>query len=210
MAPRPPDVDLAALRRRPDSPPVRSFFFLSAFYCDQGLLSFAVQSVVDAWVRLRHGPDSATSRKIALTCLVRQVSAQLRHPSTEQRQEALEVLELALQEYPEELCAPVWSLLGSYRLFQTVPPDPRAALTAFERAMELLPHSSYLCVMSRPHHLFFGAAMAATLLRDRARAEDYLQRYEAVVAKAPRKRWGAEVEADLRHRIAALPKSRLR
>jgi len=182
------------------------FFFISAFYCDSGLLSFFLQSAMDIWVRLRHGPKSLTAKKMALTCLVRRVSRLLMAPTQENLQQARELLQDAEARLDADLAAPVHSLQGRLLLFHEHPPNPRAALKAYETGMELLRTSPYLAVLSQPHNLLFGAAMAAVLVQEGEKAGRYYQEYKEFVAKKPKKRWGRELENDLSQRIEELRK----
>lgn len=200
----PEAMPLSQFVKAKDSPPVRLFFFISAFYCDKGLLAFFIQAALDFWMRLRHGPRSLTAQKTALTCLVRQVSRLLMAPTQENLQQARELLQDAEARLPAELAAPVHSLQGRLLLFHEHPPSPKAALEAYEKALAVLRTSPYLALLSQPHNLLFGAAMAAVLMRQREKAEGYFQQYQEFVAKKPRKRWGAEVEKDLAQRIEEL------
>lgn len=196
--------ELALFIKRKDSPPPWAFFPISAFYCDKGLLSFAVQSVVDLYVRLRHGANSATAKKLALSCVVRKVSGLLVAGSREDLGQAQKVLREAQRNFPEELRAPLYSLEGKLLLFHQHPPAPQPALRAYEQAMEGLSASPYCTVLSQPHLLLFGAAMAAMLMAKCQKAMQYYKEYEAFVAKQPKKRWGPEIELDLKNRIEAM------
>lgn len=202
----PEAMPLSQFVKAKDSPPVRLFFFISAFYCDSGLLAFFIQAVLDTWMRLRHGPKSLTAQKTSLTCLVRQVSRLLMAPTQQNLQQARELLQDAEARLSPELAAPVHSLQGRLLLFHEHPPNPSAALQAYEKALAVLRTSPYLALLSQPHNLLFGAAMAAVLVHDGRKAEGYFEEYQQFVAKKPRKRWGKEVEADLAQRIEELRK----
>lgn len=198
--------ELATFLKKRDSPPTWSFFFISAFYCEKGLLGFFIQAALDVWMRLRHGPRSVAASKVALTCLARKVSGLLMRPTDENLEQARKLLQQAKAQYPQELLAPVHSLEGKILLLHLHPPRPEETLQAYERCLAILPHSPYLALLSQPHTLFFCAAMAAVLMKDHRRAAQYYDAYECFVSGKPRKRWDREQEQDLTRRIQALPK----
>lgn len=203
------DTEPAAFVRGKDSPPVGAFFMISAFCCDTGLMTFAIRSLVDFWVRLRHGANSATARKIELTCRVRRINTLLMEsnkPGSDNLQQAQTMLQEAMDLFPPELQAPLYSLEGKRLLFHQHPPAPWEALAAYEKACSLLPNSPYCANMAQPHHLLFGAAMAAVICKKASTARQYYERYQAFIAKFPKRSWGADVEQDLEKRLQALEK----
>ncbi len=196
--------DLANYIKGKDSPPVWSFFPLSAFYCDKGLLSFFVQSLVDLFVRLRHGRRSETAAKIALTCTVRRLNGLLLKADPESVGVARRLLHEAVRSAHQNHLAPLYCLDGKIMLFHMTPPDAHAALHSYEKAIALLNVSPYLSLLAQPHHLLFGAAMAATLCKKPRQATKYMQCYKEFVRHYPKKRWGEDIEADLQMRIDKL------
>ncbi len=190
-----------------DTPPVWAAFPVAAFYCGRGWVSSGLRLLVNLIVRGIWGRDSVVLAKLRLTCLTRRVIGLLSgaRPGGENPLElAATELAAAGQAFADELLAPVFSLEGKRRLFHEHPPNPKAALEAYEQAMARLGNSPYLATLAKPEHVFFGAAMAATLLRDQHKAREYFHHYQGFVALHPRKSWGEATEKDLAARIETL------
>jgi len=193
--------DWAAFLKGRDSPPVWSFFIVSALYCEKGLMAFFVQAVVDVWMRLRHGPRSLAAHKLAMTCLVREVSRLFMAPTPQNLEQARSLLADAKARSEPGMLAPVHALEGRLLLLLQQPPRPKEALQAFERCMAVLEQSPYLAVCCQLHNTFFAAAMAAVLSGKVQRAREFYEAYRSVTAGKPRRRWAPESEQDLERRM---------
>lgn len=203
----PNEKSVSSPLRGKDTPPVWAAFPVAALYCGRGWVSGGLRQLVNLIVRAIWGRDSEVHAKLRLTCLTRRVIGLLSgaRPGGEDPIEfAATELAAARQEFCDAHLAPVFSLEGKRRLFHEHPPNPKAALEAYEQAVARLGNSPYLAALAKPEHVLFGAAMAATLLRDRRKAREYFRRYQGFVELHPKKSWGQATEQDLAARIEKL------
>ena len=194
--------------RGKDFPPVWAAFPIAALYCGEGWISGLLRHTVNGVVRIVWGRNSMVRAKLRMTCVTRRVVGYLAgaRPGGGEAPEDAAARELAqaLELFEDGQLGPVWSLEGKLQLFHRHPPNPEGALRAYEQAAMRLGTSPYLAVLAKPEHVFFGAAMSATLLGNAIKAGDFLERYKAFVALHPKKSWGVEAEQDLEKRILRL------
>ncbi|MFQ5916077.1 MAG: tol-pal system YbgF family protein [Nitrospinota bacterium] len=94
-------------------------------------------------------------------------------------EEARAVRSSALQEGPSTCLGPLWRSEGEDRLYRLK--DYPGALAAFENALVAMEDSALLYGVSQSDRVLYGAALAAILMGDWARAEKYYHRFVELV-----------------------------